>query len=379
MKPPIMDKKLIIMAPPFGMGAIIRLTCVGIWLARCLHKRPVIWWGSACLYSKELRTNYYKAFFQPPDGFSAEGYDASLIPAAGSVYPDYWQAVVPLSLKAMDDQIPRSEDYPRLDWKYAELGRIQGADVCILHSPLSSREAWMIAGRDVAQFDEAAFDDQLDEIFHEYFRPSEAVLRRAEGLLTEFASAPGHKIGVHYRASDKIVEATIPSVRRHALTALRLGKRNETLDFFLATDCPQGLAELRCRLEPRGRVLVQIMDRTSSAVVPLHYRKESAYQNALDVSVDVELLSRCSSVCGNSGSGVFWWIKHRRRSLRVAGPIVNVEPGLADVFHSIFMFKKAFGLRRAAGIAPSRVREWVVSWLNRRGISRRRFRRMYQR
>lgn len=369
---------MIIMAPPYGMGALIRLTCVGIWLARCLDKIPVIWWGTSCLYSRDQRINYYEIFFKAPAGATGEPYNVPLAAGAGSVYPDYWQAITPLSLQAIDEHVPPNDHYPHLEWKNSDSARIRNAEVCVLHSHLGFREAWALAGRNMTEFDAATFDDLLGPIFREFFAPGDAVLAAAKVSLADLLAASNYKIGLHYRSSDKVAESTVPSVKRHALTALKLGKDRPLLDFFVATDSAPGLAELRRRLGPHGRVMVQAIDRTSS-LTPLHYLKASAFQNAIDMGVDVELLAQCAAFCGNSESGVFWWVKHRRQALGVDGPLVHIEPGFEDVLTSVVKFGKIFGARRAVGIAPYRIREWAVGRLKQSGLLQRNSRRALHR
>jgi hypothetical protein len=344
---------MVIVSPPHGLAAIIRQTCIGIWLARALGRVPIVWWGATCLYLREKGTNCYPGFFQPPESFKLPAYTEPLGPSGSTVYPSTWASGSPLSMATIDEQYSQRNDYARYAWRLEDLGLMQKAPISILYSYTSQRDAWEFAGKAVGDFREDTFEDELNTIFHEFFTPSREILLEAEAQKEKAIGADG-LIGIHYRSTDKVLETTVPSAARYAAKARSAAAQLSSAAFYVATDDEAALSFLKSQLGKKGTLVFQDYAR-SSGLQPLHYRGDP-HKNAFNFAVDIEMLSRSDTLIGSRNSVAFWWAAHRRRVLNKRGPMLHVDPAVSDYLSTIARVIRIQGVKRGVQNIMRRVR-----------------------
>jgi hypothetical protein len=129
--------------------------------------------------------------------------------------------------------------------------------------------------------------------------------------------------------------------------------------FFVATDQELHLNAITRYFKGQS-VCSQQIDR-SSTEVGIHFMQpftKFAYQNAIDMIVDIELLSQCKTLFAFPGSQIYWWLSIKRQAESLCFELIDVLPGKLDRLHWIRHLMKTKALFRTCKVyAVHSVRE----------------------
>ncbi|MEB3189383.1 MAG: hypothetical protein VKL42_03455 [Snowella sp.] len=294
-------------------------------MAKKLGKIPYIYWGKSCFYTdKEVGSNTYLRLFQEP-----KDHDILDISNRFDVYPDVW---MPLDETETIQSIDAKADILRhshsLEIVSAEA--IVKSDLCIIYQYLSSDSAKELASAVGIAVDDSQFIEECNEIFADYFRPHVEYQTLANTLWTNFFSQDDYAtvIGMHVRGTDKIIEKAVPSPHHYLQSIRKLGYIKNDSAFFIATDSQPYLAIIQRRLKPYC-VAAQNTLRTSGRT-GLHYDSQNAFQNAVAMIVDIELLSRCQVVFAYPGSQIYSWLTRKKEAGNLNFKLLPVSPDFLD-------------------------------------------------
>jgi hypothetical protein len=324
-----------------GLGALIRSAVNSIWLATKLCKSPYIYWGRSCLYfHEELGGNIYTRLFAEPLG---HGSICRVFHSKTVVYPPIYS---PLkdgeTIDSLDCRAKHCANHTSQKLTCAPL--IQESDLCIVRQHLSDHEAMALLRTLGIPTSESAYTEETEEIFSAYFRPTKLVTSMAAKVWDEsLGSRKGLVIGMHMRGTDKVIEKAVPSPRRYLRLIQKLRCHHQDVRYFLATDRGSYLELMKQKL---GSFRIAAQDSVRSAgLTGLHFNRETAFQNAIEMTVDIELLARCDMVLAFPGSQIYWWLDIRRRTCGDGYKLLPVSAGLSDWLYAIIYALKRRGFQ----------------------------------
>lgn len=325
-----LDRKgtILILGSYLGLGALIQSTVNGIWLAKKLGKNPYIYWGQSCFYTdREVGGNTYLRLFREPKNHKNLSFSKNL-----SVYPTVWmplnevETVESLDVKA--NVLRQSHHLTLMSSK-----EILESDLCIIYDYFSSDTARNLVSTLGVEISTGQFLKECSEIFADYFQPQATIQTSAQYLWNRFFDRHYQlTIGMHLRGTDKVIEKAVPSPHRYLSSIKRSGYLKKDSAFFIATDSQPYLESIQNQLS-KSLVAFQDMPR-SSGTVGLHYDSKTAFQNAVAMITDIELLSRCQVVFAFPGSQIFWWLTRKKETEKLDLILVPIEPNWRDWFQA---------------------------------------------
>ena len=340
------SKTIIILGWYLGLGALIQSSVNSIWLAKKLGRQYCLYWGHSCIYQpgmigsncKNLGNIYPKLFVETPEHaiFTPQIYDDML------VYPSILnQATKHKTVDKLDAHVACIASGQTLPVNVEEIDDILTSDLFIIYQYLSIFEAITLAREAGLDINESVISAEVADIYKQHFTLSPEIRRRANDFWTDNLMSRAIPLGIHIRGSDKISETAIPSPtcyfhRIASTTKLPLGTT-----IFVATDQGSCLDAIRGKYFEH-HVAFQNITRTQGDV-GLHYmhqRSDYAFQHAVDVIIDVEVLSRCASVFAFPGSQIYWWLKTKKAAEQLPFQIYDVMPNYYDRYKaSLYAFR----------------------------------------
>lgn len=325
-----LDRKgtILILGSYLGLGALIQSTVNSIWLAKKLGKNPYIYWGQSCFYTdKEVGGNTYLRLFQEPKNHENLSFSKNL-----SVYPTTWMPLNEVetveSLDAKADALRQSHHLTLMSSK-----EILESDLCIVYDYFSSDTARNLVSTLGVEISTEQFLKECSEIFADYFQPQTTIQMTAQHFwVNSFDRHYQLIVGMHLRGTDKVIEKAVPSPGQYLRLIRRSGYLRRDNAFFVATDSQPYLGDIQSQLS-KSLVAFQEMPRSSGAV-GLHYDSRTAFQNAVAMITDIELLSRCQVVFAFPGSQIFWWLTRKKEAEKLDFILVPVDPNWFDWFHA---------------------------------------------
>jgi hypothetical protein len=320
-----------------GMGALIHSTINAIWLAQKLGKTPYIWWGNACLYKDiSIEENTYSKLFQEPypQFLHLNRYD--------TVYPTAWDVINSEETIQSLEKKAHDLESQNLELKVAERDALVASDICVVHQYLADDVAQVLAGITRAEQNFNKFEHECNLIFMQFFQPQKHIQSAAAALWEEIFVHKYPVLGIHCRGTDKIIETALPSPC-HYLHALQQDSiRLRFAAFFIATDSLPALQQFQSKLDGRGIVGTQDITRSQNQA-GLHFQTNGAFQNGVEMLIDIELLCRCAVVLAFPGSQIFWWLNRKRNAERHNFEILPVQPGSFEWICAIFFVLRTQG------------------------------------
>lgn len=322
---------LLIMPRHYGLGAMIQMTVNALWLAKRLNKIPLIWWGENCFYRTNDGSNAYGKLFHSSSEFCVNDTSHPLVPSGSRIYPRCWEtALKTTSIEALEKQIATDPSFMMIDWRREDRSIIENAELCVLNGYLANDLAWELAGESFENFSEKHFVSECVELFDQFFRPQAEIVERANLIWNQNFKVKSPVVGIHLRGSDKITEMALPSPNNFVNSALQIGRKIKASGYFLATDNEPGLKVFQRKIGRSNRLYAQSFQRTNGTS-GLHFITKDGFQQAVDMIVDIECLSKCNAFLGFPGSQVFWWLMRVRDSRKLNFEVLRVVPTIFDL------------------------------------------------
>jgi hypothetical protein len=322
-----------------GLGALIQSTVNSIWLAKKLGKVPYIWWGKSCLYTnKSTGGNTYPKFFHAhQDHLDLELSKYNLI------YPSIWSSItLDDTLDELDNKAHSLVISPELEFKLEDRDFLTASDLCIVYQYLSSDLAQQLSGKNVIDPYEDKFHKECDEIFNHYFKPHKIIEESANAIWNQTFKTQLSVLGIHCRATDKIVEHPLPSPHHYIKAARKLVIQQKFSAFFIATDSLLALNEIQSQLHKFGIVGTQDIKR-SNGKSGIHFNPNGAFENGIEMLIDIELLCKCKVVLGFPGSQIYWWLSRKRNAENIDFTLLPVKAGTFNWFFAVFFILRTQG------------------------------------
>lgn len=321
-------KKMIILGWYVGMGALIQSTVNSIWLARKLGFQPFIRWGYSCLYSPGNGEDAYPRYFCPPPALSQLPSSEPLNISFSEVFRDKTRG---LSISEIDREAPKIDKDTTHWWRREQRDELLRSETAVIYQYLNSDLAWEMAHGLGIPVRWSEFDQERNLIFSEFFKPQMWLQERADQFWNERIGNGKKALGMHVRGSDKVSEKAVPGISRY-LRAFETENPNQGFDsVFLATDSSRAEQTIRHDLKEKCPVVCQEYERTDG-ITGLHLKNGGAFQNGVDMIVDIELLSRCPAIVAFPGSQIYWWLERKAYSQKMK--LVPVKPGIYDWFNA---------------------------------------------
>lgn len=282
-------------------------------LAEATGREPVIDWGAGSLYRDDGVENAWESFFEPLSRKRA----ADLAGLGHDYFPAKWS----------DGNIGEAEVHkwqgPGSRLGIELLDRRERVLVSDCNLRIFSLLPWLppwhpLHGRDV--------EEVYRDLCARYLCPRPDIAAQADRFVSERFGGDG-VLGVHVRATDKIVE----DPRLHRLNAQYFGLVDEHLArhpasrIFLLTDGASTLAEFR---ERYGDRLIATDSKRSDSQTGIHFQKhESRSRIGREVLLDVLIATRCDHFIGLGNSSVSTFVMHLKAwpegACRMLGGVIN--------------------------------------------------------
>jgi hypothetical protein len=354
---------MIILGWYLGLGALIQSTVNSIWLAKKLGKTPYIYWWVSCLYSdKNSRENTYTKLFQEPLDHKLGKLSQEL-----SVYPPAWMSMdlKETDVETLDLQAPILASSHNLQLISSSSEFILSTDICIIYQYLSSDLALSIANEIGLNISKEQFLQECNEIFTNYFQPQQNIKQSANTIWSNlFLDQQDYVIGIHLRGTDKVTEKAIPSPLQYFNAIQKVENYNKNQAFFIATDSQSYLENIKNKLGKQAIVGVQNMERARGKS-GLHFNPHGAFENAINMIIDIELLSKCRVVFAFPGSQIFWWLSRKQAGENLHLTLLPVNPGWLDWIHAGWTVFRLQGLNGLLNFLRFQKSRFISSWKSR--------------
>lgn len=305
-----------------------------------LNKNVFIYWGKDCVYqiNKSSPANIYPLYFQPPTEGLA---DDAVFESSCLVYPEMLK--VPnkvLSIAWLDEQAV--DLYSVSPFQEIDSNKARDSDVWVVHKYMSEGESMQIAVDLGVPFTVRDFYIEQLQIFSLYFKPSAHVGLVIEQVMNQLVNPVGLlSLGMHVRATDKLIETPVPSINNYIKTARKYCFHHS---IFVATDSSRALDSLSDVFSVK-RLIYQHINRSNDSRGS-HLTGVNSHQNGIDMIVDIEILARCSSVIAFPGSQIYWWLNMMSKASSSVPVLIPVLPNAGDWLRSIAFSLKVGGLPR---------------------------------
>lgn len=143
-----------------------------------------------------------------------------------------------------------------------------------------------------------------------WFRPSDAVRRRADEFRERYALDPGRTVAVWARATDKVEEVRLPGVDRYARAVRRALARRDVDRVLVQTD----QAQIRDALMEQFGDAAICLDElpVTPTAQGLHFQALPGREtHVFDLLAAVVLMSTCRRLVLHRGNGAYWAVRFR--------------------------------------------------------------------
>ncbi len=318
------SKALVILATPFGMGALVKNTAIGLLYAEVMQRDPLIWWRDWCLYfDAEKRNidpsyNAFGEFFESPLG-GEDRIGSLTLP----FFPTPWNE----SAVRDHSRIPFNWA-PRQNEVLPEAFEFPGSDAGTLvftHYKELNTLLPKIPQRSI--YHGLSYSDLLFTIYQKHFRLRKGVTDVLDNLWSRLPiNTP--VFGIHYRATDKKCESPIPSRSLYLRGARRFLRQNPDGRVFVATDCSKALVYFRKHL-PEGSMFCADSIRSDNGQ-PVHTDNSDCTRKGTDILVDCYALARCDATAMSHASNVATYVIDMLTPSSCRGRHANIRPALGN-------------------------------------------------
>jgi hypothetical protein len=330
------EPAMLILGWYLGLGALIQSTVNSIWLAKKLGRTSYIWWGNSCLYTDQsVGGNTYPKLFQEPQEHQQFNFTHQPL-----IYPIAWNATQASDgIETLDAMAPTLVSDRNLEIAAHEYNLLATSNLCIVYQYVSRKLALSMARASGVDVSMEQFLGECSEIFAHYFQPRADILASADAIWQKCFQEKQSVIGMHVRGTDKVFEVAIPSPHHFLHATKKLTRQSQGSAFYIATDSEHCLQYLQQRLANSGTIGAQPMKRSNNQS-GVHYKSGGAFENGVEMLIDIELLCRCKTVLAFPGSQIFWWLTRKREGEQMTFELLSVQASsIAWLYSGLAIFR----------------------------------------
>jgi hypothetical protein len=342
--------KIFILGYPAGFGAQIKNTLIGFLYAEILNLQPIVVWRDWCLYYESCAhserdgrsVSAFLDFFQPYPGFeqlSVENLKDIRI------FPNKWTIGKILSQKNLPfhdaDRFNPDVSIPEnFDFRFPE-------DASIVFSHYKELTDLIPTIPPHHQLHGLSYDEVTFKLYQKYFKLKPEIFQAIDNFWRDHENGKP-VLGVHYRGTDKGIEAPVISVGKYVKLISDWQKYNPGGRIFLATDCGRALGKFKSKF--KSDLFYWDYPRSHDGK-PLHYEADCPSERGREIIRDGYCLSRCDTKIFNMRSNVAHWVTQCLIPPDNIESCMSVTPSIPAVF--------AFKIRQIRNQIKNWIRKFV--------------------